>query len=40
VQVVADGPDRRRDDGLVERREEHPQQQPAEHLQDLAVTQL
>ena len=37
VQVVADGPDRRRDDGLVERGEEHAEHQAAEDREDLAV---
>ena len=37
VQVVADGPDGRRDDRLVERGEEHAEHEPAEDGEDLAV---
>jgi len=40
VQVIADGADRRGDDGLVQRREEQAQHQPAEDAQDLPVAQL
>ncbi len=37
VQVIPDGPDGRRDDGLIERRQEHAEHQPGEHLHDLPM---
>src|SRR5262249_39600283 len=37
VEVIGDGADRGRDDGLVERTEEHPHHQPGDDREDLPV---